>query len=58
MPEQLFILIFFFVSERQDLLCSHSNHLFTCEDSILFLYVGEDIMFSLDSTPGVSLVFI
>ena len=58
MPEQ-FILIFF-VSERHDLLCSHSNHLFTCEDSILFLYVpvGEDIMFSLDSTPGVSLVFI
>ena len=57
MPEQ-FILIFF-VSERHDLLCSHSNgHLFTCEDNILFLYVLEDIMFSLDRSPGVSSVFI
>ena len=39
----------YFDKERRDLLCNHSNgDLFTC----------EDIMFSRESSPGISLVFI
>ena len=40
---------FSFRCERRDLLCNHNNgDLFTC----------EDIMFSRESSPGISLVFI
>ena len=40
---------FTFRCERHDLLCNHSNcDLFTCEDN----------MFSRESSPGISLVFI
>ena len=43
-----------FCFERRDLLCSHSNgDLFTCEDNIFF-FTCEDIMFSRESSPGIS----
>ena len=47
-----------FWCERRDLLCSHSNgDTFTCEDNMLFSHVN-DIKFSRESSPGISLVFI
>ncbi len=50
-----FTLIFFW-SERRDLLCNHGNgDLFTWEDNIL---TCEDMIFSRESPPGISLVFI
>ena len=52
-------IIFFLLVKDMIYYVAHSNgHLFTCEDNILFLYVCEDIMFSLDRSPGVSSVFI
>ena len=47
----------FFCCERRDLLCSHSNgDLFTCENNVIF--TCEDLMFSRESSPGISLVFV
>ena len=39
---------FFFSCERRDLLCSHSNG---------DLFTSEDMVFSHESSPGISLVF-
>ena len=54
---QLTTLIVFWC-ERRDLFSSHSNvDIFTCEDNMLFSH-REDIKFSRESSPGISLVFI
>ena len=49
MPKCQIISPKYFLNERLDLLCGHTNSdLFTC----------KDIMFSRESSPGISLVFI
>ena len=49
----------FICSERCDVLFSHINgDLFTCEDNMLLFFTFEDIMFSCEGSPGISLVFI
>ena len=59
MPEQFILFFFLLVKDMIYYVAIACNgHLFTCEDNILFLYVCEDIMFSLDRSPGVSSVFI
>ena len=43
--------------EKHYLLCSHSNgDFFLCEDNLPFVFTCEDIMFSPQSSPGISLV--
>ena len=49
----------FICSERCDVLFSHINgDLFTCEGNMLLFFTFEDIMFSCEGSPGISLVFI
>ena len=49
----------FICSERCDVLFSHINgDLFTCEDNMLLFFTFEDIMFSSEGSPGISLAFI
>ena len=48
----------FFLLRRRDVSCSHSNRvIFTCEDKDV-IFTCEDIMFSRETSPGISLVFI
>ena len=49
----------FICSERCDVLFCHINgDLFTCEDNMLLFFTFEDIMFSCEGSPGISLAFI
>ena len=49
----------FICSERCDVLFSHINgDLFKCEDNMLLFFTFEDIMFSCEGSPGISLTFI